>query len=532
MIHPTIQKVLPFYYKNNYKDSSWLSLIADRITTSQELLTKDGIFCAAIDDTKSANLRHLLLSLFPKDTELGIVSVRSNPGGRRSPTSFAPAHEYAMFFSINTETKISPLKRTIEQLKTYDQVDSKGKFKWLPLLKGTDASALRHLRPHLFYPIYVKNNQIRIPKMKWNEAIREWDILELARSDEVEVLPLRPKDGKEMRWRNKVSTLKEKLALDEVSVSSYQNGGIKLQVKSYPKKEGIRPKTWWDKKSYSATSHGTTLLNNILGDNDFSFPKSIFLVEDCLRVSSLGINDSVLDYFGGSGTTAHATINLNREDNGNRKYIVVEMGHHFDTALKPRIKKAVYAEKWKDAKPVSRESRLSHMFKYQRIESYEDALNNIQFNETEHKNLLSEEHQLTYMLDSETRDSSTFLNVSELRNPFNYQIKIVREMQTQTHTVNLPETFNYLLGIKVKTRQCLNDNDRRYLIYKGTVKQKTVIIIWRETVGWKHQDYERDYQFIQENKLTEGMDEIYVNTCSIIPNAKPLDSYFKRWMFE
>ena len=91
----------------------------------------------------------------------------------------------------------------------------------------------------------------------------------------------------------------------------------------------------------------------------------------------------VLDFFAGSGTNAHATINLNRKDQGNRKYILIEMGHHFETVLKPRVLKAVYAEKWKNAKPVSRDSRLSQIIKYQSIESYEDALNNIQFTERE-----------------------------------------------------------------------------------------------------------------------------------------------------
>ena len=517
-------------YKNNYKDSSWLSLIADRVIVSQELLTTEGIFCAAIDDTEAANLRHLLLSLFPEGTELGIVTIRSNPGGRRSPTSFAPAHEYAMFFSMTKETKISPLKRTKEQLKTYDQVDSKGIFKWLPLLKGTDASAIRELRPRLFYPIYVKKDQIRIPKMKWIETKREWEILELAEHDEITVLPIRPKDGKEMRWRNKVPTLHKKLVLDEVTVSSNRKGDVKLQIKSYPKKEGIRPKTWWDQKSYSATSHGTTLLNNILGDNDFSFPKSIFLVEDCLCVSSLGKNDTVLDYFGGSGTTAHATINLNRQDDGKRKYILIEVGHHFDTALMPRTKKVVYAEKWKDAKPISRESRLSHIIKYQRIESYEDTLNNIEFTERE-RTLLDDEHQLSYLLGSETRESPTFLNVAKLQNPFSYQLNIVKDMQIQKQSVDLPETFNYLLGLSVQTRQCLHDDDRRYLVYKGTVGQKTVVIIWRETAGWEKEDWERDYQFIQGHKLIENADEVYVNTDSVVPEAKSLDPLFKRLMF-
>ena len=136
------------------------------------------------------------------------------------------------------------------------------------------------------------------------------------------------------------------------------------------------------------------------------------------------------------------------------------MGQYFNTVLKPRVMKAIYAEKWKNAKPVSRESRLSHIIKYQRIESYEDALNNIEF--TERENSLFEENLLSYLLGSETRESPTFLNIAELQNPFSYQLNIVNGLQTQTQIVDLPETFNYLLGISVQTRRCLYDDDRRY----------------------------------------------------------------------
>ena len=237
----------------------------------------------------------------------------------------------------------------------------------------------------------------------------------------------------------------------------------------------------------------------------------------------------MLDYFAGSGTTAHAAINLNRQDGGKRKYILIEMGHHFDTVLKQRILKAVYAESWKDAKPKSRESRLSHMFKYQRIESYEDALNNIEF--TERENSLFEEPLLNYLLGCETRESPTLLNVTKLQNPFSYQLNIVKDMQTQTQSVDLSETFNYLLGVSVQTRRCLYDDEKRYLVYKGKVEQKTVVIIWRETEGWKQQDWERDYNFIEEQKLTEGADKVYVNTDSIVPEAESLDPLFKRLMF-
>ena len=216
-------------YKNNYKDSSWLSLLADRIMVSQGLLAKNGIFCAAIDDAEAANLRHLLQNVFGQETEQGVVAVCSNPGGRQTPTGFSPAHEYAMFFSITQDAQISPIERTEEQLKSYNQVDSDGRhFKWMPLLKGTDASALRELRPRLFYPIFVRNDQIRIPHMEWNQTKGEYDILELAHPDEIEVLPLRPRDGKEMRWRHKIQTLEEKMALSEVAVRSDPDGNVKI----------------------------------------------------------------------------------------------------------------------------------------------------------------------------------------------------------------------------------------------------------------------------------------------------------------
>ena len=236
-----------------------------------------------------------------------------------------------------------------------------------------------------------------------------------------------------------------------------------------------------------------------------------------------------LDFFAGSGTNAHAAISLNRQDSGRRKYILIEMAEHFDTVLKPRIMKAVYAEKWRDGKPVSRESRLSHIIKYHRIESYEDALNNIEFSEREDS--LFDEQLLCYMLGSETRESSTLLNVSKLQNPFSYQLNIANGLETQTQTVDLPETFNYLLGLSVQTRRCFYDDDRRYLVYRGIVGQKNVIIIWRETQGWLEQDWERDYRFIEENKLTEGASKVYVNTNSIVPEAKPIDPLFKRLMF-
>ena len=527
--------------------------MADRITVSHELLTDNGILCAAIDDVEASNLRHILQHLFGKENELGIVAVCSNPGGRKRPKGFAPAHEYAMFFGVTEASQVSRLDWTENQLENYRNVDEKGhRFQWRPLRKSGGPNARRIARPRLFYPIFVKDNRIRIPKMKWNSTSQEWCPVEAPEHGETQVVPIDEK-CEEMTWGYEVKTLKEKLALSEISAKTQRNGKVSIRFKRFLNEEGTLPTTWWgkmeysinededneeddheigntDKKKYSATAHGTGFLKNMLGDAlAFPFPKSIFLLEDCLRVSSLDAGNIVLDYFGGSGTSAHATINLNRQDDGKRKYILVEMGDHFDTVLKPRIMKAVYAKKWKDAKPVSRESRLSHIIKYQQIESYEDALNNIEF--TERENSLFDEHLISYWLGNETRQSPTFLNVAELQNPFSYQLNIVNGLEMQKQTVDLPETFNYLLGILVQTRRCLYDDDRRYLIYHGTVRQKSVVIIWRETRDWNEQDWERDFRFIEDNELTEGAVDVFVNTNSIVPKSKPIDPLFKRLMF-
>ena len=507
-------------YKNSYKDSSWMSLMADRLALSREFLLDSGMICVAIDDVEVSPLRFILESLFEK--ELGIATVRSNPQGRSRTGYFSPAHEYALFYG-KSDASSGSLPKTKKQRSSYPYEDEKGRFTWDNLIRRPPGDN-RSDRPRSFYPIYVRSdNTIRIPRMIWKDEDQAYNILEDPNEDEVSVLPI--KAGVEKRWRHGQETVSKELA--EYRVRREDN--ICIEYKSRMK-EATPPKTWWDENTYAAARYGTTLLEGMLGKKTFDFPKSMYLVSDCLRASGLDPNETVLDYFGGSGTTAHAVINLNRQDNGKRKYILIEMGHHFDTVLKPRVMKAIYTEKWEDTKPLFRESRLSHIIKYQRIESYEDALNNIEF--TERENSLFEEQLLSYLLGSETRESPTFLNVAELQNPFNYQLNIADGLQTQTETVDLPETFNYLLGISVQTRQCLCDGDRRYLVYRGTVEQKIMVIIWRKTEGWEQQDWERDYGFIQENKLTEGANEVYVNTDSIVPEAEPLDPIFKRLMFD
>ena len=129
--------------------------------------------------------------------------------------------------------------------------------------------------------------------------------------------------------------------------------------------------------------------------------------------------------------------------------------------------------------------------------------------------------------------------MEKLAKPFSYQLRIHGDLSvTQTngetcvHSVDLPETFAYLLGLLVEKRQVFNDNGRRYLVHRGVTRDgRKTAVIWRETEGWVVDDYKRDKNFVAENKMIEGMDDVYVNGDSYIPGAQALDKLFKELMF-
>lgn len=206
--------------------------------------------------------------------------------------------------------------------------------------------------------------------------------------------------------------------------------------------------------------------------------------------------------------------------------------------LLPRIKKVTFTPEWKDGKPkrmatAEEAERGPRIVKVLRLESYEDALNNIAFDDAAGQQALQfDDYLLRYMLRWETKGSETLLNIEKLTNPFSYKLHIHEDGQTQAKTVNLPETFNYLLGLDVQTPRVCYDGERRYLVYRGQTREgRLVAVIWRETKGWQKEDYERDKQFVAEKNLTEGADEVFVNGDSFIPGARALEPVFKARMF-
>jgi adenine-specific DNA-methyltransferase len=280
---------------------------------------------------------------------------------------------------------------------------------------------------------------------------------------------------------------------------------------------------------------GSEELESILGPgHGFTYPKPVLLIQRIVQSKSFfDKNLTVLDYFAGSGTTAHAVINLNREDGGRRKYILVEMGEYFDTVLVPRIKKVVYSKDWKDGKPVSREG-ISHMFKYIRLESYEDTLNNLKLERTEQQNKVlfpkdpkeyserksfREDYILHYMLDVESRGSPSLLDLDRFEDPFNYKLNIATGTagETKPTAVDLVETFNYLIGLRVKTIRHLDG----VCVVTGTNPQgERVLILWRNTKEIDNDKLDDWFQKQGYNAKDQEFDAIYVNGDNNLENLK------------
>ena len=179
-------------------------------------------------------------------------------------------------------------------------------------------------------------------------------------------------DGIERKWRYSRSAIESIKKFLKVNTTRTKEVQI-LKAQS----EG-QIKTVWDDPTYIAGDYGTKWLTDLgLKFKEDLYPKSIHTVADSIRTVSES-DELICDYFAGSGTTAHAVINLNREDGGNRKYLLMEMGEYFHTVLLPRIKKVVYSKDWKDGEPVSRQGN-SHCLKYYALEQYEETLKNSRY---------------------------------------------------------------------------------------------------------------------------------------------------------
>jgi len=266
--------------------------------------------------------------------------------------------------------------------------------------------------------------------------------------------------------------------------------------------------------------------------------------------------------------------------------LLVEMGDYFDTVLKPRISKVVYSDDWKDGKPRNRDTGVSHCFKYLRLESYEDTLNNLvlKSDPTRDKALeasdsLKEDYLLHYLLEVESWGSQSLLNIDAFADPTSYLLKVKKPGSDEyvERAVDLIETFNYLIGLRLvhlaepqrfnasfdrqKDPDLPQDQDTR-LVLDGDLKQaeegkwwirklegwvprnpyspndglkEKVLIVWRKLTGNLEEDNLVLDTWFQKNRISTidwEFDTIYVNCSNNLPNLRKEGDTWKVLLIE
>ena len=492
-------------YKNTFKHASWLSLMENRINVARNLLRDDSVFEIAIDEVENARLCLLNDALLDFYSGRADVSIVINPSGQQGK-NFSTSSEYVHFYFQDEPNMLA------KEIRSEENADVRG---FMNGAKGEGGNYLRTSGKTCFYPIYVKNNNV----------IGFGDVCEddfhpisanVVNGDILEIYPI-DAEGVERKWlfgRDTVSDIQS-----ELSVKKNRNTGLYEIIRT---KTEINYKTVWTDSTYSAKEHGTNLLSKMFKSPVFSFPKSLYAVKDCIGIAIRNTQSSiVLDFFAGSGTTGHAVIEHNRDnEKANHKYVLCEMGDYFNSATRPRIEKALYSRDWRDGKPVSRNG-ISQCFKYIRLEQYEDTLNNLEIKKQQtdwRDDEFHESYMLSYMLDTETRDS--LLNLKMFVNPFNMSLKTTKDNELVETKVDMVETFNYLIGLNVETEDWF-ENDNICVVqgktHRGGLK---TLVIWRNCEEIDNEKLCRFFERMDFRTRDTEFDLIYVNGDNTLPNLR------------
>lgn len=511
-------------YKNGYKDSSWLSLLQTRLDLAKRLMQEDALISVAIDDQEASPLVQVLDSTFEK--QVGVAVVKSNPQSRKTKGKFSPVHEYAFFYGKSDKSLPYTIGYSASKAARYPLEDEQGRYSWMNFIRAGNGDR-REDRPKSWYPIAVNSqNKIRILKMEWDEETQDYKLLERPAADETLVYPVKFENGQriEKRWQRGFKRVATEY--EEYRVRRANDGDITIDFKTRMDDEAP-PVTWWDKGEYASANYGASELKDFFGEKTFDFPKAKRLVEDAIRSCGAAEPESItLDFFAGSGTTGEAVFRIGRETKAAHRYILVEQGAYFDTVVKPRIQKVVYSTDWKEGKPTAPETGMSHGFKILKLESYEDTLNNLQLRRTSAQSDLlntlpqqaKDDYLLNYLLDVESRGS--LLSVEDFKKPLDYTLNVAVDSAGafEPRKVDLVETFNYLIGLRVKHIDA--QPQRGFVTVTGTLPSgESCLVLWRDCDVLDYEGISKLCDKLAINPADNEFDVVYINGDHNIPTV-------------
>lgn len=485
-----------FVYKDNFQSSSWLSMMYDRASLANQLLSDNGKLFVSISDDEFSNLKKALDDVFGRENFISDI-IWNSTKSVTNPAPISTAHTHNLFFAKDKETfKANKdqfrLPAITEGFENPDN-DPRGPWKADPFEVGGE-------RP---------NQRYEITNPETGETFT-------------------PKEGNS--WKNDYETFQQLKEDDRIVFGKTGTGRPKRKrFLSEAKERGTTPTTLWD--DLDTTTNATTYLRDMFGERGlFNNPKPVNLVK---RFAQLGTqsDDSILDFFAGSGTTAEAIIRLNEEEGTDRNYIVVDMGEHFQEVLKPRIIKSVYSDEWEDGEPVNDGTQnVSHVFKYFSLEQYEDTLDNLESHDQQSRVDEFTGNYLRYFLDFEL-DGPSLLDLGKLRTPFEYQMKIRHEDELKDTSISLVETFNHLLGLQVSRIRRYERLDREYRVVHGANEDGDVTVIWRPVYDDDDEHFfESERDFLTDEVLADE-DIVYINRDSALPETRSIEKAFENRMW-
>ena len=543
-----------FVYKDNFQHSSWMTMIYDRYRLAATLLRHDGASWTTLDNNEANNFQKVADSVFKPGCFVDTVAWKDIFGWekvyspRMDATQFSSSIDFLFVYS--GQPNWSPRHLKIEpHLGQFPHVAQDGRRYRSDPLRKWGKNSLRTDRPNLWFSIQSPSG--------------------------TEIWPIKP-DGTEGCWRWQKTTVAERYnELDWLD----KGNGLQPYVRQYADKSDRRPvETLWDYEDVGSTHEAAEELKALVPNHNFQTVKPTRLISRTLT-SSGDEYSTLLDFFAGTGTSGHSVINLNREDGGHRRFVLVEMGDHFDTLLLPRILRVIFSPEWKAGKPKrlampEEAERSPRIVKVVRLESYEDALNNLETRRTDKQQLLlddaeaqgadglREQYILRYMLDVETRGSQSLLNVQAFTDPTAYKLKVKRPGSDESREVNvdLLETFNWLIGLTVRhiaapqtfSAEFERDSEKR-LRLKGCLKQeedgpcwfrtvtgttpdgRRTLVIWRKLTGEPEQDnLVLDEWFKKQGCSAKDseFDLIYVNGGNNLESLKTPDDLWKVRLIE
>jgi len=471
-----------YLYNVKYKDSTWASLLENRLSLAKNTMKDSASIFVRCDYNGNWIVKAIMNNVFGKDNFRNELIIRKSNIQGPINIRFNPAHENIFFYSSTDQSNIIPQSK-----------DRISKQNWIDM-----HSPKENPKHHTI----SLNNEIYVAPHGRHWTFSQQTIGQLVNEDRIRII--------------------EKEYIDV-------NGNLQHKIPQYfMSDKEIVDSNWTDINSYSQTQN-------------FSTENSEALLKRVIESTS-DEGNLVMDFFLGSGTTTAVAHKLGR------KWIGIEMGEHFWSVVMSRMKKVLFYDKSgiskeKDVQENYNEKKAGGFFQYQVLEQYEDTLDNLEIREPEGEQIdlsLSDEYLFRYFIDYETRENFSLLNIEKLKTPFSYKLKVNWEEvgEPREVIVDLPETFNYLLGLKVEKMKVRNQG-RKYLFISGQKGSQEIAVVWRDyNDNWNEDDYNKDRDFIMEQLKDWEPQIVYINgQNNLTPDwgekrveIRSTDSEFKRLM--